>query len=65
MDNDLRTALCRNITARAHIAGAESMEPGPAGAAARRRYWREIAACWRLMGWPSEQAEKLGRESNA
>jgi hypothetical protein len=40
------------------------MEPGPAGAAARRRYWREIAACWQLMGWPSEQAEKLGRESN-
>ena len=55
-DYTLRLALCRNITARAHLAGAE------AGDAARRRYWRELAACQLLMGHPWPQAEALGVE---
>jgi len=56
LDHSLKVALCRNITARAHLAGAE------AGDAARRRYWRELAACQLLMGhaWPG--AEALGAE---
>jgi hypothetical protein len=56
MNHDLRVALCRSITARAHLLGAE------AGDAARRRYWREVAAVQLLMGhrWP--EAEALGVE---
>jgi hypothetical protein len=57
-DHSLRVALCRSATARAHLAGAE------AGDAARRRYWRELAAVQLLMGrrWP--EAEALGVEPN-
>ena len=62
MNHDLRVALCHNITARAHLAGAESMDPGPASAAARRRYWRDLAAVQALMGHRWEQAEALGEE---
>ena len=56
MNHDLRVALCRSITTRAHLAGAE------AGDAARRRYWREVASAQLLMGhrWP--EAEALGVE---
>jgi hypothetical protein len=81
MNHDLRLALCRSITARAHLAGAEAAElEAQAGAMsragthflasvisrraqlARRRYWREQAACELLMGhkWPA--AEALGVE---
>ena len=80
MNHELRVALCRSITARAHLAGAEaaeleaqamapdvtameSMLPLVRGyAAARRRYWREQAACELLHGrrWP--EAEALGAE---
>lgn len=63
MNHDLKVALCHNITDRAYLAGAESMEPGPAGAAARRRYWREIAAKQQLLGLPWKKAEALGVES--
>lgn len=57
MNHSLRVALCRSITARALLAGAE------AGDAARRRYWREQAACELLHGrrWP--EAEALGVET--
>jgi hypothetical protein len=47
-------ALAQNTTARAHLYGAEP------GAAARRRYWREIASAEALMGRPSPEAERLG-----
>lgn len=84
------TALCRSITARAHLLGAEAAELerqadelagdpparfddatasqriafGLACAAqsTRRRYWRELAACQRLMGHPWPEAEALGVE---
>ena len=55
-DHTLRIALCHSITARAHLAGAET------GDAARRRYWRELAAVQLLMGHRWEQAEALGVE---
>ncbi|MEN9762482.1 MAG: hypothetical protein RI906_2308 [Pseudomonadota bacterium] len=95
MNYELRVALCRSITARALLYGAESAdflaqadehskevmdllknEPAPftasttaertaiglrlQAAAARRRYWRELAACELLHGrrWP--EAEALG-----
>jgi hypothetical protein len=59
IDHSLRVALCHSITARAHLAGAE------AGDAARRRYWREQAACELFHGrrWP--EAEGLGVEPPA
>ncbi len=56
MNHTLRIALCRSITARAHLAGAE------AGDAARRRYWREVASAQLLMGHRWESAERLGVE---
>ena len=78
MQHDLRVALCRSITARAHLAGAEAAEletkakgifwpdlheqTVAASLAARRRYWREIAAKQQLLGHPWEKAEALGRE---
>lgn len=110
MTPTLRIALCRSITARAHLAGAEAGElmrltkevrdlipeppdlatalahPGGVKAAtdefldvwkpaweayslgwngamaARRRYWRELAACQLLMGHPWPEAEALGAE---
>ena len=110
MNVDLRVAICRNITARAHLAGAEAAQlerlareakaliPEPpdltdafahpggikgatdefqavwlpawdayklawrAGIAARRRYWREVAAVQALMGHPWPGAEALGVE---
>jgi len=83
MTSDLRVALCRSITARAQLAGAEAAEleaqaanppedhPDPEPfvqhlqervAAARRRYWRELAAVQLLMGHRWEQAEALGVE---
>jgi hypothetical protein len=110
MNHDLRLALCRSITARAHLAGAEAAELGrlvrearalipeppdltdafahPGGiegatkefqavwlpawdayklawrcaAAARRRYWREVAAAQALVGHRWEAAERLGVE---
>ena len=56
MTPDLRVALCRSITARALAYGAEQTPE------ARRRYWREQAACELLQGrrWP--EAEALGVE---
>ena len=56
LDSTLRIALCRSITARSHLAGAE------AGDAARRRYWREVASAQLLMGHRWESAERLGAE---
>ena len=84
------TAICRSMTARAHLLGAEAAELerqadelagdpparfddatasqriafGLACAAQsiRRRYWRELAACQRLMGHPWPEAEELGAE---
>ena len=65
MDANLRVMICGSITARAHLIGAESMALREAGhcdaaAAARRRYWREVAAVALLSGhrWP--EAERLG-----
>jgi hypothetical protein len=67
MNHSLRVALCRSITARAHLAGAEALYLSEAGhcdeaQSARRRYWREQAACELLHGrrWP--EAEALGVE---
>lgn len=54
MNHDLKVALCQNITRRAHLAGAEE------GAAARARYWRDLAAVQALMGYRWEAAERLG-----
>jgi hypothetical protein len=62
MNHDLRLALCRSITARAHLAGAEAAELQRQADAARRRYWREQAACELLMGHPWPAAEALGVE---
>lgn len=56
IDHDLRVALCHSITARAHLAGAET------GDDARRRYWRELAACRLLQGHQWPEAEALGVE---
>jgi hypothetical protein len=56
MDNALRLHLAHLATARAHLAGAA---PGPA---ARRRYWRELAAAASLAGHPWPGAERLGAE---
>ena len=79
MNDTMRVALCRSITARAHLAGAEAAElealPLPRGlktylarreraAAARRRYWREVEAAQLLMGHPWPLAEALGVEPN-
>jgi hypothetical protein len=64
MDHELRVALCRNITARAHLAGADAAELERQAAAARRRYWRELAAVQALMGHPWPEAEALGVEPN-
>ncbi len=56
IDHSLRVAICHSITARALAYGAEQTPE------ARRRYWREQAACELLMGhrWP--EAEALGVE---
>jgi hypothetical protein len=62
MDDLLCVALCRNITARAHLAGAEAAELERQAAAARRRYWREVSAAARLSGMPWPEAEALGVE---
>jgi hypothetical protein len=62
MNHDLRVALCHNITARAHLAGAEAAELERQADAARRRYWRDVAAVQLLMGHRWEQAEALGVE---
>jgi hypothetical protein len=62
IDHSLRVALCRNITARAHLAGAEAAELERQAAAARRRYWREVSAAARLSGMPWPEAEALGVE---
>jgi hypothetical protein len=88
MNHSLRVALCRSITARAHLAGAEAaelqdtlrkgsmswpMHPDQftlneaerlmrARDAARRRYWREQAACELLTGRRWAEAEALGVE---
>jgi len=55
----LLQALAQNTTARAHLYGAEH------GAAARRRYWREIASVERLMGNSdlANEAERLGGDA--
>jgi len=50
------------MTARAHLLGAEAAELERQAAATRRRYWRELAACQRLMGHPWPEAEELGVE---
>jgi len=52
----LLQALAQNATARAHLYGAEH------GAAARCRYWREIASVERLLGHTdaATEAERLG-----
>jgi hypothetical protein len=54
MTDDIKLHAAQCATQRAHLAGAE------AGAAARRRYWREVAAVALLSGhrWP--EAERLG-----
>lgn len=54
MTDDIKLHVSQCATRRAHLAGAE------AGAAARRRYWREVAAVALLSGhrWP--EAERLG-----
>ena len=62
IDHSLRTAICRSMTARAHLLGAEAAELERQAAATRRRYWRELAACQRLMGHPWPEAEELGVE---
>ena len=62
IDHSLRVALCHNITARAHLAGAEAAELERQAAAARRRYWRDVAAVQALMGRPWPEAEALGVE---
>ena len=62
MNVDLRVAICRNITARAHLAGAEAAQLERQATAARRRYWREVAAVQALMGHPWPEAEALGVE---
>jgi len=56
MNHSLRVALCHSATARALLYGAEQAPE------ARRRYWREQAACELLHGrrWP--EAEALGME---
>ena len=56
IDHSLRVSLCRSITARALLYGAEQTPE------ARRRYWREVSAVQLLMGrhWP--EAEALGVE---
>jgi len=56
MTTPLHIALAQNTTARAHLYGAEH------GAAARRRYWRELASVERLMGNSdlANEAERLG-----
>ena len=56
MQHELRVAICHSITRRAHLAGAEE------GIAARRRYWRDLAAVQTLMGQRWEAAEDLGVE---
>ena len=56
MTPDIRVALCRSITARALAYGAEQTPE------ARRRYWRELAACRLLEGHPWPEAEALGVE---
>jgi CII-binding regulator of phage lambda lysogenization HflD len=73
MTNLLHIALAQNTTARAHIYGGEAVTlekevetllrqaaDTRLRAAARRRYWREIAAVEALMGRPSPEAERLG-----
>ena len=52
----LLQALAQNTTARAHLYGAQH------GAAARRRYWREIASVERLQGNTdaATEADRLG-----
>jgi hypothetical protein len=62
MTPDLQVALCHSITARAHLVGAEAAELERQARAARRRYWREVAAVQRLMGHPWPEAETLGVE---
>ncbi len=67
IDNKLRVAICHSITARAHLAGAEALYLNEAGhcdeaRAARRRYWRDVAAAARLSGRPWPEAEALGVE---
>lgn len=62
IDHSLRVALCHNITARAHLAGAEAAELERQAAAARLRYWRDLAAVQALMGRPWPEAEALGVE---
>jgi hypothetical protein len=64
-DHSLRVALCRSITARAHLAGAEALYLNEAGhcdeaQSTRRRYWREVSAAARLSGMPWPEAEALG-----
>jgi len=61
-EHTLRVALCRSITARAHLAGAEAAELQRQADAARRRYWREVASAQLLMGHRWESAERLGGE---
>ena len=78
MNNDLQVALCRSVTARAHLYGAEAAEleatakgifwpdlhgqTVAASLAARRRYWRELHHAALLSGWSWPEAEALGRE---
>lgn len=54
--NSIHLHLARMATARAHLAGDE------AGDAARRRYWRELAAAAQLTGHRWASAERLGGE---
>lgn len=58
INHSLRVALCRSITARALLYGAEQTPE------ARRRYWREVSAAAWLSGMPWPEAEALGVESN-
>lgn len=63
MTTELNYQLALNTRARALLAGAESMTPGPHAAAARRRYWRDLAASYALIGLSWPEAEQLGIES--
>ena len=62
MTDSLRLAICQTLTRRAHLAGAEAAELQRQADAARRRYWRDVAAAQLLIGQPWPEAEALGAE---
>jgi hypothetical protein len=67
--DSLLTGLVRQTVNRAHLYGgeaagleAEARQLLQRAAAARRRYWRELAAAEALQGHPWADAERLGAE---